>query len=206
MPTRVVGIGGVPASGKSRLMREVMARLGPSQPFLHVSTAGPVPGLSFAPPPGTELMGVIGKYADGDTYPGTDRLSMAIQPAVFKMLEWFVTFTGPRRTAVIAFEGDRLFNGSLIDWCVKAPGVDPRFFLLTVSPETQRLRMADRSDTKRATFVKGRNTKYGRLAQRLASDDILENEAEEQLRSNVETVLGALGYSTAVESAMGATR
>jgi hypothetical protein len=202
MPTRVVGIGGIPASGKSRLMREVMARLGPSQPFLQVSNAGPVPGLSFAPPSGTELLGVIGKYADGDTYPGTDRLSMAIQPAVLTALG---TFAEADRTAVFAFEGDRLFNGSLIDWCCKTPGIEPRFFLLTISKEAQRLRMADRSDTKRATFVKGRNTKYGRLAQRLASDDILENETEEQLRANVETVLGALGFPVAVESTTGAT-
>jgi hypothetical protein len=201
MPTRVVGIGGIPASGKSRLMREVMARLGPSQPFLQVSNAGPVPGLSFAPPSGTELLGVIGKYAEGDTYPGTDRLSMAIQPSVLELL---TVFSYAEVIAIFAFEGDRLFNGSLIDWCLKAPGVEPRFFLLTISEEAQRLRMADRSDTKRATFVKGRSTKYARIAERFPVE-ILVNETEVQLRSNIEEVVGALGFPAAVESTTGAT-
>jgi hypothetical protein len=202
MPTRVVGIGGIPASGKSRLMREVMARLGPSQPFLSVPPSlVAVPGLQYRPCPPAKFLGVIGKYAEGDTYPGTDRLSMAIQPSVLELL---TVFSYAEVIATFAFEGDRLFNGSLIDWCLKAPGVESRFFLLTISEEAQRLRMADRSDTKRATFVKGRSTKYARIAERFPVE-ILANETEVQLRSNIEEVVGALGFPAAVESTTGAT-
>ena len=85
-------IGGVPATGKTTLMRFFLELFSSRRPVKH--------GLVY----GYLLQGnilVVGKYEQEQVFAGTDRLSMAVQPDFDIVLE--------SRQYNLMFEGDRLF-------------------------------------------------------------------------------------------------
>jgi len=90
---------GVPGSGKSTLLRAILPPPAGFRPR-------PVPHLLYATSDGTRIAGAqIG--ADHPRFPGTDRLSMAIQP---QAIEWLRTAPVP----VLVGEGDRLSTESFL--------------------------------------------------------------------------------------------
>jgi len=132
---QIIGIGGVPASGKSTLMKEVLAELGVcgSDKLEY----GLLKGRYFKEP----KVILLGDYAKDEMYGGTDRLSFAAQPHTQQMIdELHVQPEWNRHT--ILFEGDRLFNASFIEFCEER--IDCHWLLLTIPRSVQRKRLCRR--------------------------------------------------------------
>lgn len=183
MSIHIICWGGMPATGKSALMFRVMKMLGEHQ-FVSLSR-GIVSGSGSV----KHRVMVLGCYNAHDTTPGTDRLSMAVQPEVVKMLgamnkslEW--------DGWTVLFEGDRLFNGSFFEHLIEMQ-IPYRCFMLTARPEVLLQRHVDRRDAQSAMWLKGRKTKLDRLA---AAYDLqcYPNETAEQLEANANTVLSEI--------------
>ena len=95
MKTRkLIAIGGSPGTGKTTLMRKFME----GKTWIECQPAKLVTAMY-----NEELdLYILGKYAEGETFAGTDRLSMAVQPEV---QAWIQT-----HNCNVLFEGDRIFN------------------------------------------------------------------------------------------------
>lgn len=98
---------------------------------------------------------VLGRYDEGQQFPGTDRLSMSIQPVAQKWID-----QDPLRHHIL-FEGDRLGNLSMAKYLI-AHGYD--FMLVVVRSHPHMLE--DRRGAERHqpdAFVKGRATKVANI-------------------------------------------
>lgn len=144
----VIGIGGEPASGKTTLMRKVMAGLSPK--WIQRKR-----GLLTVESSGRYL--VLGDYSQGG-FAGTDRLSMAVQPVALDFLRQIVG-----KPVVVLFEGDRLFNGSFLAACERLAEGCTRWYALDVSAAEVERRHAERADTQGETFLKGRRSKIAKI-------------------------------------------
>jgi hypothetical protein len=80
---------------------------------------------------------------------------MAVQPVATE----FVKGT----TSNILFEGDRIFNQSFLEMCMKLPETDLQVVYLKVPDATLKQRYVDRGSDQSETFLKGRATKYSNL-------------------------------------------
>jgi hypothetical protein len=98
---------------------------------------------------------ILGKYDDGETFAGTDRLSMAVQPVA----QEFVRET----TSNILFEGDRIFNQSFLEFAMGLPNTDLQVIYLKVPDAMLKERYAERGSDQSETFLKGRATKYSNI-------------------------------------------
>lgn len=145
-----MGVGGEPATGKSTLARKLLALLGPGEPFAFGLAQGTHHGGVF----------VLGHYGPGP-YPGTDRLSMAVQPVAQVFVRQAAEGALPQVRSVF-FEGDRLFNVSFLAYCA-AYMPESRFYVLESSEKDKARRRKARSDTKPQKFLEGRATKYGNI-------------------------------------------
>ena len=137
MVKRVIAIGGVPASGKTTLMREIIKQYMPLSTFKYKL----IQGLY-----NRKLnIYIIGVY-NNELFSGTDRLSMAAQPS-------FIELVKKIKKGVILFEGDRLFNQSLFDvvQCDK--------IILNAKEDVILQRHKDRKDTQSDKFKKAKHTK-----------------------------------------------
>lgn len=154
---RIVGIGGEPATGKSFLMGKIRERLG-LPGALRRSWEKVMVWSEFA----DSKACVLGIY-DGGAYGGTDRLSMAVTPVAVR---WLPIARAQYPGYTIFFEGDRLFTANFIAECRKYAELCD-FLILSASDNTKATRRFARSDTKPASWLQGRVTKY----QRIANDD-----------------------------------
>lgn len=144
---KIVAVGGQPGTGKTTLFRKFME----SHTWEKVEPKKMLPALYCK-----ELdLYILGKYEDGETFAGTDRLSMAVQP----IAQEFVTET----TSNILFEGDRIFNQSFLEFSMNLQGVDLQVVYLKVPDATLKQRYVDRGSDQSETFLKGRATKYSNL-------------------------------------------
>ena len=146
---KIIGICGEPSTGKTSLMRKLMAEL--SVEWLH----GRFKTLDYLDNP-YGCVAVLGKYA-GEYFDGTDCLSMA----VINDAEEFLL--QPRE--VILFEGDRLFCQRFLQACLIATKMC-RFVQLSYSSDTFLARRAERVKNgivQAETFIKSRRTKYNNL-------------------------------------------
>jgi broad-specificity NMP kinase len=144
---KIVAVGGQPGTGKTTLFRKFME----DKTWEKVEPKKMLPALYCK-----ELdLYVLGKYEEGETFAGTDRLSMAVQP----IAQCFVTETKSN----VLFEGDRIFNQSFLEFAMALPEVDLQVIYLKVSPETLTQRYADRGSDQSETFLKGRATKYNNI-------------------------------------------
>ncbi len=98
---------------------------------------------------------ILGKYDDGETFAGTDRLSMAVQPVA----QEFVRET----TSNLLFEGDRIFNQSFLEFAMGLPNTDLQVIYLKVPDAMLKERYAERGSDQSETFLKGRATKYSNI-------------------------------------------
>lgn len=170
---RVAALIGEPAVGKSTLARAVLARLGPTW-----GEEGSY--LPWNLLKGTRHHGdiyVLGTYAEGEKFGGTDRLSMAVQPYA----EQFVSALNTG--ASVFFEGDRLGNIKFLNACRRYARV--RVFVLEASEETKARRHKERGDTQTEKFLKGRKTKIANIlkefprAVRLPNENLADIKAAE---------------------------
>ena len=196
---RVIGIGGVPASGKSTLMRRVIRRLGMGLPtcarVLLPSGKGrcPLPYTAFR----CGKLLVMGSYEPGEPYPGTDRLSMAAPAALPVFLERCEKHAreGIGSTWLL-YEGQRFFSASLVERIARSyPG--SRFIVLEAPEAIRSARMAGRGDTKGERFLKACQTQVANAAKAAldagAEVSRLRHESHSDLEGATELILGWLG-------------
>ena len=144
---KIIAVGGVPGTGKTTLFRKFME----AHTWEKVEPKKMLPALYCK-----ELdLYILGKYEDGETFAGTDRLSMAVQPVA----QEFVKET----TSNILFEGDRIFNQSFLEFCMAQPDIDLQVVYLKVPEAMLQKRYKDRGSDQSETFLKGRTTKYSNI-------------------------------------------
>ena len=98
---------------------------------------------------------ILGKYEDGETFAGTDRLSMAVQPVAQEFVK--------ESKSNILFEGDRIFNQSFLEFVMALPEVDLQVVYLKVPDDLLKQRYIDRGSDQSEIFLKGRATKYNNI-------------------------------------------
>lgn len=175
----VIAIGGEPATGKSTLMKALIAKLG-------TPNAERKAGLMrYRAYPKHKAL-VLGGYEEEGGFPGTDRLAMNAQPAA----EMFITTlqTAPQWDGTtVLFEGDRLFNAKFLRH-IASRGAR-LFTLVLVSSQVQlALRHVLRADTQDETWLKGRATKVKNVTEQFGATR-LEHNTPEDTRGICEQVL-----------------
>ena len=144
---KIVAVGGSPGTGKTTLFRKFME----GKTWEKVEPKKMLPALYCK-----ELdLYVLGKYEEGETFAGTDRLSMAVQPVA----QEFVS----ECKSNILFEGDRIFNQSFLEFAMGLPEVELDVIFLKAPKDILEQRYADRGSDQSETFLKGRETKYSNL-------------------------------------------
>lgn len=144
---KFIAVGGSPGTGKTTLFRKFME----GKTWEKVEPKKMLPALYCK-----ELdLYVLGKYEDGETFAGTDRLSMAVQP----IAQSFVS----ECQSNILFEGDRIFNQSFLEFAMGLPNTDLQVVFLKAPKTILEARYKDRGSDQSEQFLKGRETKYSNL-------------------------------------------
>tara|TARA_R110000787_G_scaffold56464_1_gene129762 strand:- start:73 stop:597 length:525 start_codon:yes stop_codon:yes gene_type:complete len=136
---KCVAVGGVPATGKTTLMRKVINILQPKQELSY----GLVRGMLI------EDIAILGVYKDNEIFAGTDKLSMAVQ----KHFDQYVA----KKHKHLIFEGDRLFTKNNLLNLTETH--DCKIIVLKSDEKTLHQRHIDRNDTQNDRFLKSRETK-----------------------------------------------
>ena len=172
--TKVIAIGGVPASGKTTLMNALRGKLEYKTNFKF----GKLVGECY-----NNNVFLLGIY-DEKLFSGTDRLSMAVQPDAVKFLKKLKSM--PENYTVI-FEGDRLFNQSFIEEIKKIANYS--LYMLVALPVNVDQRHIDRNDTQTETFKKSRKTKLQNIFNAYVKELVLlNNDNLDDLNNNVEKI------------------
>jgi broad-specificity NMP kinase len=144
---KIVAVGGSPGTGKTTLFRKFME----DKTWLDVS-----PAKLVAATYNTERdLYILGKYEEGETFAGTDRLSMAVQPP---LQEWIAS-----HNCNILFEGDRVFNQSFLEFCMGLPDTQLEVVFLKAPKDILEERYKQRGSDQSEQFLRGRETKYSNL-------------------------------------------
>jgi broad-specificity NMP kinase len=144
---KLIAVGGQPGTGKTTLFRKFME----DKKWIECEPAKLVSAMY------NEDMDlyILGKYQEGETFAGTDRLSMAVQPELQK---WIQT-----HNSNILFEGDRVFNQSFLEFSMALPQTDLQIVYLKAPKEILEQRYVDRGSDQSEQFLRGRETKYSNL-------------------------------------------
>jgi len=144
---KIVYVIGEPGSGKTTLMKRVMEYSGVTKD-IHVNEKFPLVPFHTN---GQNLI-VLGKYAEGDVFGGTDKTSMAIQPQAIDMLK------AMKNVPInITAEGDRLTTASFIEHIVEE--YDATIYYLRTTPDVRQVRYKERGSNQNETWLNGRITK-----------------------------------------------
>lgn len=141
---KVVYLIGLPGCGKSTVMKGFMEQY-------DWSTERPVDLLD------SHVSGnirVLGKYEEGETFSGTDRLSMAVSPNAVKFVE-------SKPNEFILGEGDRLNNKGFFNAC----GDDLTIIHLTVSDDERERRYKERGSDQSEKFIQTVRTKVKNITE-----------------------------------------
>jgi len=150
---RVVYMIGLPGCGKSTVMKKFM------EEFIGWEQDRPVDLLD------SHICGdvrVLGKYETGETFSGTDRLSMAVSPKA-------VEFVHARPDEYIFGEGDRLNNSSFFTACMD----DLTILHLTVSDEERERRYKERGSNQSDKFIQTVRTKVSNIVEEFGDKQTL---------------------------------
>lgn len=165
---RVIAMGGEPATGKSTLMFKLISMADDWK------TIKPEKLLDAMYSEKLNLY-ILGKYEnDGNVFQGTDRLSMAVQPDADK-------FFSNLESGNVIFEGDRLFNGKMLEKLADLFPNDFKMIILTVKDSTLDQRHIDRKDDQDDKFKNSRKTKISNICGSLVLMDYIETMVNENL-------------------------
>jgi hypothetical protein len=176
---KVIAMGGEPATGKTTLMFKLISMADDWQ------TVKPEKLLDAMYSKKLNLY-ILGKYVnDGNVFQGTDRLSMAVQPDAEKFFSNLAyESSADDHTVNVIFEGDRLFNGKLLDKLSEWFPESFKVLVLTASHDVKEQRHLDRKDDQDDKFKNSRKTKIENICSSLFLRDYIEvssnNDAEEQ--------------------------
>lgn len=173
---KVIAMGGEPATGKTTLMFRLISM---ADDWV---TCKPEKLLDAMYSKKLNLY-ILGKYVnDGNVFQGTDRLSMAVQPDAEKFFSNLAYESNADDHSVnIIFEGDRLFNGKLLD---KLSNWFPESFkvlILTASHDIKEQRHVDRKDDQDDKFKNSRATKISNIMGSLMLMDYIDTMVNENL-------------------------
>ena len=154
MSLKLIGIVGMPGTGKTTLMKQWMAKR-------EWTKDTPVKLLDSLISGNIRL---FGKYEEGDTFAGTDKLSMAVQPAALEYLR------NPTHDINI-FEGDRLTSFAFFNEAVKEE-YDVSIIVLKVSDAIREQRYKERGSDQSETFIQGRRTKIENIINRFSGSPL----------------------------------
>ena len=139
---KVIAIGAEPGAGKSTLMWRLVRELQAEQKFNE---------YKLVPYHQNSNTYILGKYEEGETFSGTDRMSMSVQPEAVKFLS-----TLPD-DSIVLYEGDRLFNQSFLEHCYE--NYDLNIIYLSTSKEIREKRYKERGSNQNETWLRGRESK-----------------------------------------------
>ena len=142
----VFAIGGEPGAGKSTLMKEIISKFNWIKVYDEVKL---VPYLQY------DCNYILGKYDEGETFSGTDRMSMAVQPEAVKFL------ASLHKDSVVLFEGDRLFTSTFLEHCVNNYNTD--IIYLETDKAVRQERYKERGSNQNETWLQGRETKIANI-------------------------------------------
>lgn len=187
---RVVQVLGEPATGKTTLMRSILAELGPADGEVK-NNIGP-DGRHFNYARGTRYPRsraiVMGIY-DGKRTDGTDRLGLNTQPPMIQLLTMLAQDSEYDEWTVL-IEGDRFANLSFVR-ALRA--ICPAaYVMLTATQSVLNARHIGRGDTQTEVWLAGRRTKMQSL---LSETDplILLSASMTHLLKNAHTLLHLIG-------------
>jgi hypothetical protein len=146
---RVVYLIGLPGTGKTHVVREFMKR--------YATWVDHTP-IKLLDSHATNRIRVLGRYDEGETFAGTDRLSMAVNP---QAIEW-VELCPPE---LIIGEGDRLNNKAFFKACQKKRPEDLTILHLTVSDEERERRYKERGSNQSDKFIQTVRTKVKNIVE-----------------------------------------
>ena len=144
---KLIAVGGSPGTGKTTLFRKYME----GKTFQPIEPAKLVSAMYNA----ERDLYILGKYEEGEVFAGTDRLSMAVQPA---MQEWIAS-----HNCNVLFEGDRIFNQSFLEFAMGLPDTELHIVFLNAPKTVLEQRYKDRGSDQSEQFLRGRETKYSNL-------------------------------------------
>ena len=136
----IIMIGGIPCSGKSTLMRSIIEGLGSHE------NCEPMP--LFRCQSHNDIL-VVGRYPEGETFGGTDKLSYGAIPK----FRDFIRQEEPKWKNIL-IEGDRFVREKDISWLVDS--YDSRIYILKVPLELEKQRHTDRQDGQSEQWLKTR--------------------------------------------------
>ena len=136
-------IGGEPCSGKSTLVKKIIKKEKINNYFEYNKILKGYKNERFI---------VLGLYENND-FPGTDRLSMAVQPVLIKFLESL----GSEFNKHIIFEGDRLFKTSMISY-LNNYSRNFRLIILHCSDKAKKERHFVRKDNQTKSWLRSKKT------------------------------------------------
>ena len=144
---KLIAVGGSPGTGKTTLFRKFME----NKTWIECEPAKLISAMY------NEEMDlyILGKYQEGETFAGTDRLSMAVQPEIQKWVQ--------SNNCNILFEGDRIFNQSFLEYAMGLPDTDLQIVFLNAPKSILEQRYKDRGSDQSEQFLRGRETKYSNL-------------------------------------------
>jgi hypothetical protein len=171
---KVIAMGGEPATGKTTLMFRLISMADDWEVIKPQKLLDAMYSKKLN-------LYILGKYAnDGNVFQGTDRLSMAVQPDA-------VAFFESIENGNVIFEGDRLFNGKMLDRLSELFPNDFKVLILTVKDSTLDQRHIDRKDDQDDKFKNSRKTKISNIMGSLTLMDYIETMVNENLedQSNI---------------------
>ena len=143
---QILALGGVPASGKTTIMREFLSCYGPWEPV----RLGKTLDAHYS---AEADFYVLGDYSDeAETFAGTDRLSMNVQPDAVAFL------ASLKPTTKVLYEGARLFTGSFFDAC-QAAGLGYEILEIVADAKTLTTRHRQRGDKQSKKFLQTQESK-----------------------------------------------
>jgi len=181
---KIIAMGGEPCSGKTTLMFQLISladdwKIVKPEKLLDAMYSEKLNTY------------ILGKYEnDGNTFQGTDRLSMAVQPDAVQFIKTI------RNTNVI-FEGDRLFNGKFIDEIGNVTE-NYKVLILKASDKILDQRHIDRKDDQDDKFKNSRKTKISNIMSSLTLLDyieVMQNESIEDQKNIIDFINNFFGWS-----------
>jgi guanylate kinase len=181
MKRKVVCVFGEPAVGKSTLFKKIINDIGNFESKKELKIVCGLLNIN-------KNLFIMGKYEEGETFPGTDKLSMSVQPSAVQYIK--------STSHNFLIEGDRLSNKKFFCELLEDENIELILVMLRVSEKTLKERHIKRGDNQDDKFLRSRLTKCNNIMNtfsRHSSFNFFYNENEEQQQEIYNFILKKLG-------------